>query len=135
MCIVVLIHMDASLFQIQPAAAEPIYRQMIEQTRRMIASGQLVSGETMPSVREVAGYHAINPMTVSKAYSLLEGEGLLERQRGKGMVVAVQRGRSKSQSARLDLLDPAIQALAKQARELELPQSIVVQRLKEFLEK
>ena len=101
----------------------------------MIASGQLVSGETMPSVREVAGYHAINPMTVSKAYSLLEGEGLLERQRGKGMVVAVQRGRSKSQSARLDLLDPAIQALAKQARELELPQSIVVQRLKEFLEK
>ena len=87
--------MDASLFSIQPAAAEPIYRQMVEQTRRMMASGQLSGGEAMPSVRDVAAHHAINPMTVSKAYSLLEMEGLLERQRGKGMVVAVQQKKVK----------------------------------------
>lgn len=127
--------MDASLFLIQPASVEPIYRQMMEQTRRMIASGQLAAGEAMPSVRDVAGHHAINPMTVSKAYSLLESEGLLERQRGKGMVVAARRGRNKSQSARLELIEPALQALAHQARELELPQSVVIDRLKEFLEK
>lgn len=127
--------MDASLFQIHPAAAEPIYRQMVEQARRMIASGLLAAGDALPSVREVAAHHAINPMTVSKAYSLLEMEGLLERHRGKGMVVAAQRGKVKSQSARLDLIDPAIQALAKQAGELELPASIVIARLKEFLEK
>jgi GntR family transcriptional regulator len=127
--------MDASLFQIQPAAAEPIYRQMVEQARRMIASGQLAAGDAIPSVREVAAHHAINPMTVSKAYSLLEMEGLLERHRGKGMVVAAQHGKVKSQSARLDLIDPAIQALAKQAGELELPANIVIARLKEFLEK
>ncbi len=127
--------MDASLFQIQPTAAEPIYRQMVEQTRRLIASGQLAAGEALPSVREVAAHHAINPMTVSKAYSLLELEGLLERQRGKGMVVAAQRIRVKSQAARLDLIDPAIQALAKQINELELPTNVVISRLKEFLEK
>jgi GntR family transcriptional regulator len=127
--------MDASLFLIQPAAAEPIYRQMVEQTRRMIASGQLASGEAMPSVREVAAHHTINPMTVSKAYSLLEMEGLLERQRGKGMVVADQQANVKSQADRLRLLDPAIQALANQANELELPASSVMDRLKEFLEK
>lgn len=101
----------------------------------MIASGQLAAGDAIPSVREVAAHHAINPMTVSKAYSLLEMEGLLERLRGKGMVVAAQRGKLKSQSARLDLIDPAIQALAKQAGELELPASVVIARLKEFLEK
>ena len=127
--------MDASLFVIHPAAAEPIYRQMVEQTRRMIASGLLAADEAMPSVREVAAHHAINPMTVSKAYSLLEMEGLLERRRGKGMVVAAQRNKMKSQSARLDLIDPAIQALAHQAKELELPASVVIARLKEFLEK
>lgn len=127
--------MDASLFHIQPAAAEPIYRQMVEQARRMISSGQLVTSETMPSVRDVAAYHAINPMTVSKVYSLLEMEGLLERQRGKGMVVAAQRNKMKSQSARLELIDPAIQALAKQANELELAANTVIDRLKEFLEK
>jgi GntR family transcriptional regulator len=127
--------MDASLFLIQPAAAEPIYRQMVEQTRRMIASGQLSAGQEMPSVREVAAHHAINPMTVSKAYSLLEMEGLLERQRGKGMTVAAQGNKVKSQSARLELIDPAIQALAHQAKELELPINAVMERLKEFLEK
>lgn len=127
--------MDASLFQIQPSAAEPIYRQMVEQARRLIASGLLTAGDELPSVREVAAHHAINPMTVSKAYSLLEMEGLLERHRGKGMVVASQRGKMKSQSARLDLIDPAIQALATQTRELELPASVVIARLKEFLEK
>ncbi len=127
--------MDASLFLIHPAAAEPIYRQMVEQTRRMIASGLLAADEAMPSVREVAAHHAINPMTVSKAYSLLEMEGLLERHRGKGMVVAAQRNKMKSQSARLDLIDPAIQALAYQTKELELPASVVIARLKEFLEK
>jgi GntR family transcriptional regulator len=126
--------MDASLFLIQPAAAEPIYRQMVEQTRRMIASGQLTPGEAMPSVRDVAAHHAINPMTVSKAYSLLEMEGLLERQRGKGMVVAAQQANVKSQTDRLHLLDPAIQALANQANELELPANTVINRLKEFLE-
>jgi GntR family transcriptional regulator len=127
--------MDASLFSILPAAAEPIYRQMVEQTRRMIASGQLTGGETLPSVREVAAHHAINPMTVSKAYSLLEMEGLLERQRGKGMVVAAQQKKVKSQSARLELIEPAIEALATQANELELPADAVIDRLKKFLEK
>jgi GntR family transcriptional regulator len=127
--------MDASLFSILPAAAEPIYRQMVEQTRRMIASGQLSGGEAMPSVRDVAAHHAINPMTVSKAYSLLEMEGLLERQRGKGMVVAAQQKKVKSQTARLELIEPAIEALATQANELELPADAVIDRLKKFLEK
>ena len=101
----------------------------------MMASGQLSGGEAMPSVRDVAAHHAINPMTVSKAYSLLEMEGLLERQRGKGMVVAVQQKKVKSQSARLELIEHAIEALATQANELELPADAVIDRLKKFLEK
>ena len=53
----------------------------------MVASGQLPPGTELPSVRELAMQHAINPMTVSKAYSLLEAEGVLERNRGKPMTV------------------------------------------------
>src|SRR5690606_10374716 len=87
-CIDVVIHMDATLLHIQPAAAQPIYRQIAEQIRRLVAGGQLAAGTTLPSVRDVAAAHAINPMTVSKAYSQLEAEGVLERQRGKGMAVA-----------------------------------------------
>jgi GntR family transcriptional regulator len=104
--------MDASLFAIQPAAAEPIYRQILGQLQRLIASGQLAAGERLPSVREMAGCHAINPMTVSRAYNLAEAEGLLERQRGKSMVVAASTALSHHRDQRLALLAPQMEALA-----------------------
>ena len=121
--------MDASLFVIQPASAEPIYRQLVEQLRRLIASGQLTVGELLPSVREMAGFHAVNPMTVSRAYSLAENEGLLERLRGKGMAVATGQRTAHSQSQRLALLEAQLLALARQAQELELPAEAVMRRL------
>ena len=126
--------MDSSLLTIAPGAAEPIYRQIVEQLRRMIAGGQLPPGERLPSVREVAGFHAINPMTVSRAYSLLEGEGLLERLRGTGMAVAQRARRTRSEVERMGLLEPRLHDLARAARELELPASRVLRRLGELLE-
>ena len=107
-------------FSIQPSATEPIYRQIVEQVRRHVASGQWRAGDELPSVRALALEHAINPMTVSKAYSLLETEGLLERRRGMGMVVAAVKPTSRT-SQRLALLEPAMRAAAQQARELGLP--------------
>lgn len=128
--------MDAASFHIQPSAPEPIYRQIAEQVRRLVAGGQLVAGDVLPSVREVASTHAINPMTVSRAYSQLEAEGVLERLRGKGMAVAAHgRRRQLPASERWTLLQPAIDALARQARELELDTGDVVARLEQRLEK
>jgi len=126
--------MDTELFNIQPTAPEPIYRQIMEQLRRLIASGQLAAGEALPSVRDVAGRHAINPMTVSRAYSMLENEGLLERQRGKGMVVAATRRKPQSQERLLGHLEPRLQDLARHARELDLPKKLLLDRLRELLD-
>lgn len=125
--------MDASILTIQPASPEPIYRQIVEQLRRLIVGGQMTPGEKLPSVRDVAGFHAINPMTVSRAYGLAESEGLLERQRGKGMVVAAGQGSVHSQSERMQLLEPHLQQTARQARELELPADEVLRRLGQLL--
>ena len=121
--------MDASLLSIQPNAAEPLYRQITGQIRRLVAGGVLQPGEALPSVRDVAGLHAINPMTVSKAYSQLEAEGVLLRLRGKGMVVA-DLAAPPDLAARWALIDPALDALARQARELELPADALLDRLK-----
>jgi GntR family transcriptional regulator len=126
--------MDADLLHVQPSAPEPIYRQIVEQLRRLIASGQLLPGVELPSVREIAGRHAINPMTVSRAYSLLEYEGLLERQRGKGMIVAATKRRSQSNDSRLELLQPRLEEVARQAHELGLPHRLVLERLQTLLE-
>ena len=125
--------MDASLLVIQPTSAEPIYRQIVGQLRRLIAGGQLAPGDLLPSVRDVAGFHAVNPMTVSRAYSLAEGEGLLQRLRGKGMAVATRNGTARGQPQRLALLEPQLSSLARQARELELPARPVLQRLSKLM--
>jgi len=121
--------MDATLLSIQPNAPEPLYRQITGQIRRLVAGGQLRAGQSLPSVRDVAGLHAINPMTVSKAYSQLEAEGLLVRLRGKGMVVA-DLATPPDLAARWALVDPALDALARHARELELPADALLDRLK-----
>jgi GntR family transcriptional regulator len=66
----------------------PIYRQIIEQIRHQIMASQLIEGQQLVSVRELAARLAVNPMTISKAYALLEAEGLVERRRGVGLFVA-----------------------------------------------
>jgi GntR family transcriptional regulator len=104
-------------FDIAPASATPIYRQIVEQVHRLIASGQLAPGADLPSVRAVALQHAINPMTVSKAYSLLEAEGHLVRLRGVGMVVA-QVGAKSVPPNPLALLSPSLVAAAQVAQQL-----------------
>ena len=66
----------------------PIYRQLMEQVRRQIMGGQLPKGQKLVSVRDLAKQLKVNPMTVSKVYTLLEMERILERRRGVGLFVA-----------------------------------------------
>ncbi|MFP5391323.1 MAG: GntR family transcriptional regulator [Gammaproteobacteria bacterium] len=108
------------LFSIAPGSPEPIYRQLVEQTRRLIAGGQLAGGDAMPSVREIAAALAVNPMTVSKAYGLLEMEGVLTRRRGLGMEVAQAPPRADNLAHRAELLRPTLERAALEARQLEL---------------
>lgn len=72
-------------FEIHPSSGVPIYRQLVDQVHALIAGGKLREGDFLPSVRQVAAAAAVNPMTVSKAYSRLEVEGVVERLRGQGM--------------------------------------------------
>ncbi|WP_322402615.1 GntR family transcriptional regulator [Massilia luteola] len=115
----------ATLFSIATGSPEPIYRQLVEQVRRLAASGQLRPGDEMPSVREIAQALALNPMTVSKAYGLLEMDGVLARRRGLGMVVAD----SAAPAAKADilgLLRPTLERAAVEARQLELDTDTVL---------
>jgi GntR family transcriptional regulator len=76
------------LLEIDYHSGVPIYRQVIEQIRHQIMAGQMPEGQQLVSVRELAIRLAVNPMTISKAYTLLETEGLVERRRGIGLFVA-----------------------------------------------
>lgn len=103
-------------FDLLPSSATPIYRQIADQVARAIAAGTLAAGDELPSVRVVAQQYVVNPMTVSKAYSLLEAQGLVERRRGMGM--RVRPPLSPDRSGRLALLQPALEHAAQVARQL-----------------
>lgn len=81
------------IFVVHPSSGVPIYRQLIDQVEALVAGGRLRPGDGVPSVRQLAAALGVNPMTVSKAWSRLEADGVLDRDRGKGMVVAVPRER------------------------------------------
>jgi len=56
---------------------EPVYAQVAHQLRQLIASGALLPGKTLPSVRRLAGDLGVNLNTIARAYRLLEDEGFL----------------------------------------------------------
>jgi GntR family transcriptional regulator len=121
------------MFTLNPQSGIPIYRQLAEQIRRMIAGGQLNEGDELPSVRELALEHAVNPMTISKAYSLLEVEGLLVRQRGKPMQIAARTTRQNSEQERLKHLRPQLEQLILAARQLEISDKVLLTNLRDLL--
>jgi GntR family transcriptional regulator len=121
------------VFILNPQSGIPIYRQLIDQVRRMVAGGQLKAGDDLPSVRELALEHAINPMTISKAYSMLETEGLLVRQRGKPMQVAAENPLTKTKESRLAHLRPQLDNLVVAARQLEISDDALIKELKKIL--
>ena len=108
-------------FQIHPGSAEPIYRQLMDQLRRRVAAGQWTAGQELPSVHELALQLAVHPMTISKAYGLLEIEGLLERRRGLPMVIAAGHARPAAAHDRIEQLRPTLARAAAEARELAVP--------------
>ena len=124
---------DTLLFHINTGSTEPIYRQLIEQARRLVAAGQLSAGQELPSVRELSAALAVHPMTISKAYSQLEAEGLFERRRGLSMIVAAEHGRAQSAAARVELLRPTLQRAAAEAHQLELPPAQALDLFEEIL--
>jgi DNA-binding transcriptional regulator YhcF (GntR family) len=108
------------VFILNPQSGIPIYRQLVEQVKRLIRGGQLSAGSELPSVRELALEHSVNPMTISRAYALLEQEGFLERQRGKPMRVAARQRDQAPLAKRLEHVEKTVEELVLAARQLEL---------------
>ncbi len=108
------------MFVLKPLSGVPIYRQLVDQVTRLIAGGQLPAGTELPSVRELALEHSVNPMTISKAYALLEANGLLERHRGKPMRVAARRHNQATLAERLRQVEHKVEELVHAARQLEI---------------
>ena len=114
------------LFQINPSSGVPIYRQLMDQVRTLIGAGRLTEGAMVPSVRQIAEGLQINPMTVSKAWSVLERDGVLERVRGQGMRVLAAAKPRATVKERLQALQPLLEQVVIQAAQLSLSREQVL---------
>jgi len=75
-------------FKVDPTDAIPIWRQIEDGVRRIVASGALAANAGVPSVRDLARALRVNPATVAKAYQRLSDAGILAVRRGEGTFVA-----------------------------------------------
>jgi GntR family transcriptional regulator len=115
-------------FQINTGSAEPIYRQLMDQLRRRVAAGQWQAGQELPSVRELALQLAVHPMTISKAY------GLLERRRGLAMRIAAGHARPAAARDRIEQLRPTLQRAAAEAHELGVSKTRALELFERLLD-
>jgi GntR family transcriptional regulator len=122
------------MFNLNPSAASPLYRQIVDQVREQVLSGRLNAGDELPSVRAVATEHSVNPMTVSKAYGLLELEGLVVRVRGVGMQIAAQKVKALPARQEAQLL-PYLSEAALAAKRLGISNEDAVAQFRDALKK
>ena len=120
------------ILRIDTHSGIPVYRQLIDQVRFLVASGVLAPGDEMPSTRSLSADLGVNPMTISKAFQLLEQEGVLERRAGRPLVV---RGRppEDARAARIEQLRSALRPLAGKARQLGIGPEEALRVFRELL--
>ena len=103
----------------------PVFRQIIDQVKFHVVSGLLAPGDALPSTRALSAQLGLNPMTVSKAYSLLEAGGLVERRRGRPLTVKPVQVRVMH-AEKLAQLKPQITQLATMVRQLGVDRAEIV---------
>ena len=85
-------------FRLDLHSGAPLGQQIVRQVRLAVAAGRLVAGEKLPSARDLAEELGVNFHTVRTAYSLLETQGVLRTDRGKGTFVAESPNRLDEQA-------------------------------------
>lgn len=122
-----LIHIDTN-------RGIPYYRQVKEQITQMILSGQLEPGTKLESVAKLSKRLKVNPMTISKAYSFLVEEKVLERRPGIGVFVA-QLAKDHQDAMTISLLEQTLKKAGVLAMQLGMDQTQILDIFTQILEK
>jgi DNA-binding transcriptional regulator YhcF (GntR family) len=97
----------------------PLYNQIKEQIRGQVHAGQLISGDKLPTIKELAHSLSVNFNTVALAYRDLTAQGILVSKRGKGTFVAATPHERNQQNLRQEKLQALVNALLKEAARLD----------------
>ena len=107
------------LIHISTKDGVPIYLQVVNQIKYLVAAGRLTAGEELPPIRVLAEQLLVNPNTVARAYRELETEGIVEKRRTAGTYVSDQ-GSPLARRERLKILTDRIDALVAEAIQMNV---------------
>lgn len=119
--------------QVSTGDARPIFKQIVDQVRMLVARNELEVGAKLPSVRGLATQLLVNANTVAKAYNELTSQGVLESHQGKGLFVAQQR-QMLSQEAQQRKLDSAVEVFVNEVAYLDYSQEKLLSSVANALE-
>lgn len=120
------------LIVVDPNSGVPVYRQVIDQIRFHVSSGLLKPGDELPSTRALSTQLGINPMTISKAYSFLERDGVVQRRPGLPLVVKAVDDR-EAKARRTDQLRDALAPAVRIIRQLGVATEEAARTLEDML--
>jgi GntR family transcriptional regulator len=101
--------------QVDLESGVPIYIQLVDRIKQMVASGQLRPGQQLPTMRQLAADLRINYNTVGRAYALLSEDGVISTQQGRGTFVASRLSEEQIHRMRLDKLHSMIRQIVQEA--------------------
>src|SRR5437762_3657584 len=115
---------------ISPSDGVPIYLQIVNQVKYLVASGRLAPGEELPPIRTLAEQLVVNPNTVARAYRELEVVGVVTKRRTAGTYVSAT-GSPLARQERLRILAERIDLLLAEARQMDIRIEEVIDLLRE----
>ncbi len=121
------------LLKINQRSEIPIFRQIVEEIKTMIASGELHPGKQLPSIRELAVLLNINPNTIAKAYKQLESEGFLTTRKGVGVFVHYNLDESIVKELKTEIINKKINELIQAVDKLGIKKEELINEIKKHL--
>jgi GntR family transcriptional regulator len=115
---------------LHPNDGVPIYLQIVNQIKYLVAAGRLAAGEEIPPIRVLAQQLLVNPNTVARAYLELENAGLVTKRQGSGTYVSDQ-GSPLARKERRKILTQRADALLAEAGHLDVPLNELMELLRE----
>jgi GntR family transcriptional regulator len=118
---------------IDPASPVPIYAQVVEQIRSLVATRAARPGDRLPTVRDLAASLRINRNTAAKAYQLLEAEGVVASRPGQGTFI-IGTGSRWSLAERIRRFEHSLDRALVEAYHMEIPFETIPTILQERIE-
>lgn len=112
----------------------PVYLQIINQVKQLVAVKRLIADQELPAIRVLAEQLLINPNTVARAYRELEMAGWVYKRRGAGTFIS-DKPSPLSDQERQRIIDEKINSLLAEAQQMDISVTQIIKRIKEISKK